>query len=232
MLLFVVLFFSVYVFKETRRGSYVFPELGTKTVPTFSVQAAHKRCLVGEGLFLPPFYMVGGGDLKSSVSAKTLNDPVWGKRDREQKDLIPLYMGEELNAAVGVFKAHLGKTPLLWSAEKISMAAAGSPLTCGENPSMLMARGILSFMSRVCCIFCNRSPVWYMMRKPLLQRRIVVRPMFLHGRLALSFQSSLSAVITCLLKFAMRIWPLLVWERFCVNIGAPFREGRMIFSRF
>lgn len=115
-------------------GSYVFPELGTKTVPTFSVQAAHKRCMVREGLFLPPFYMVGGGDLKSSVSAKTLNDPVWGKRDREQKDLIPLYMGEDLNAAVGVFKAHLGKTPLLWSAEKISMAAAGIPSDLWGEP--------------------------------------------------------------------------------------------------
>jgi hypothetical protein len=46
-------------------GSYVFPELGTKTVPTFSVQAAHKRCLVREGLFLPTFYMVGGGISKA-----------------------------------------------------------------------------------------------------------------------------------------------------------------------
>ncbi len=115
-------------------GIYVYPELGTRTAPTFSVQAALMRCLVLKGLFLPPFYVVGGQDLNSSVSAKSLSDPVWGKRDREQKDLIPLYIGEDLDAAVGVFEARFGKTPLLWSAEKFSMAAAGIPSDLWGEP--------------------------------------------------------------------------------------------------
>ncbi len=115
-------------------GIYVYPELGTRTAPTFSVQEALLRCLVRERLFLPPFYVVGGHDVTSSISAKSLNDPVWGKRDREQKDLIPFYLGEDLDAAVGVFKAHFGKTPLLWSAERFSMAAAGIPSDLWGEP--------------------------------------------------------------------------------------------------